>query len=314
MHTDCFDVKDNSSIKFYTTEEGLLLTTNSKITKITAQELANSNYNEMILSEIDGVRVMNDKQANDLDRKICEQLQALLQLLKFQNNIYEILYDKKNTPLVVYIAHNTVFLPKCVVINKIEIIKSRICYNAIPVKVENKTYGFLNMNRIISQKAERRECNGQEIVVYLPQSHQYLIQQDNETLFKNTNNVFNVKDLYRSFEKLKINHYSMLTAEIHHNAKIFNTDLKAKDFDSEIRIRTVDESLTSIQNVYNYIQSHISKLMNHIKYGIYIAVSLLILYVGYGIITKIINDIRRRQRMSRILNIPLRLENVTTES
>ena len=293
----------------FTTTEGLLITTDTRVNKLETETIEFSALHELILSEAD----MNTNRAIENLNKIkinnCLQQTEILNLmiLKEDNYFRLIAQNKKDT--ILYVKNRILHIPRCFSINSIVIKKAQrtSCNSDIEIefKIKNKTtLGYLNDERIIRMIPRKQNCEPTYVQREFP-DHLLIKKLGIVSIRKPSNKILTTDLLELKESELNFLHYEELLDGINIFDEIveevenvlddeLDTHQDVLTFKSQSKFKS--ETLESGKEFLTKIQNY---FYNNLKFIIGGLTTLIILYASITIVKLImkyrINKIVRNQ-------------------
>jgi hypothetical protein len=148
------------------TSEGLYLNYNEEAKNELRLEVENighdgKTYADLALADNDYKYLITIEEFRKSYLQECRNFISILNVLELTENKYIKLPDYKNNEIILFTANDQIYLPTCIDINEIEIIKSDNCYEDVPVKFKlgrDTLVGFLTRELIIRIDS-KQTCN-----------------------------------------------------------------------------------------------------------------------------------------------------------
>jgi hypothetical protein len=148
------------------TSEGLYLNYNEEAKNELRLEVENighdgKTYADLALADNDYKYLITIEEFRKSYLQECRNFILILNMLELTENKYIKLPDYKNNEIILFTANDQIYLPTCIDINEIKIIKSDDCYEDVPVKFKlgrDTLVGFLSRELIIRIDS-KQTCN-----------------------------------------------------------------------------------------------------------------------------------------------------------
>jgi hypothetical protein len=220
-----------NNVSVFKTAEGLYLNIIDKHGALKINENKYSTidlaeYNQLLLSEIDGIAYENYKQQQLKQYEQCELFKQSLNIIKYTvDESYERFEFNNNKSYIFYVKNKILFLPKCQIINEIILINSSECFEDVKIKINgyNKIL-FLNENKIITNNSKPRNCS-ETIIRKL--NNKLIIEKDNQITIKNMEESVDLDILEKKMININFPHYAELI-EQHELVEIYGELLDNK--------------------------------------------------------------------------------------
>jgi hypothetical protein len=225
---------------------------------------SDSDYNDYVLHQ---------QLKNEIEYLYCINTLNMVQNFKSNLDKFFIIKIGHKDYTIVYKSSNQVFVPKCEVLDKIEIntnLNEKECYEQIPItfiKNGSVVTGFLSNNNIITFSASRIPCSKIENITYITNNQLYHIFYGPTKFHVN----ISLTGRPSKFEINLTNIYN-ISFDIKHNSKIFEIQNFIKDLiDHEnkerVDIKNINRNQNLIENqgffatLYQKIVQNFKKLM-----------------------------------------------------
>jgi hypothetical protein len=269
--------------------EGLYLNIKNKHNDLPKNERYNAielaEYNHLMLSELDGNKYDNLKQQNKLSLKNCETMMLALEALKNKENSYQIIKDVlKNKTYVIFIKNSILFIPRCRVVNSIDIIngesiheknEEKKCYTDLKIKIKNNNKRlFLSENNIIKNQSKERNC--EDTILRIVNNNKLIMEQNNNVNIMNVETI-QVDTIDNRIEQINFPHFKELINQ-HELAQIKITDEIIDNLSQDkIQVENINSTF-EIKNIKTV--NVLKKLANLIILTIIICSAVIILVLG----------------------------------
>lgn len=182
----CHANKGARAIKVYQTAEGLLLSVDPYWTSINIKPSRDIKAaNELLLSDKDFIDRNLLKLYQGITTRFCTTFVTLLKAISKLEDEYMVIEDFRGNEAVVYASHGVVYIPKCQMVEEIEIITNTTnCFEDIPIRftINNRTFpGFITTEGIVKLTSKLISCDIPiEQIIMLKNGEQVIKRKNNQ--------------------------------------------------------------------------------------------------------------------------------------